>query len=90
MAFTPTLILPLPSTPNIIFTNLWDEANDNSTQLSDTVAFGEAIYESDQQTCIVCDRTDIRILNRAHIIPFSEPDTVSSIFALASVIKMHS
>jgi len=78
MAFTPTLTLPLLSTPDVIYTNLWGECN-ITAQPSDTDAFGMGINESDNETCIVCERTDLGGLDQCHIIPSSERYTVSPI-----------
>ena len=48
-----TLIFPLPSTPDPIYTNLWGELDDDTTQPSNTGAFETGINERDKQTCIV-------------------------------------
>ena len=88
MAFTPTLILPLPSTPDPIYTNLWGELDDNAIQPSDTEAFEMGINERDKETCIVCEATDFEGLDHCSIIPSSEPYTVSSTFPTCpSVLK---
>jgi 5-methylcytosine-specific restriction endonuclease McrA len=76
MAFTPTAKLPLSFTPAPIFTDLWDE--DDTTQPSDTTAFNEGIDERDDGTCAVCGH--VVILEHCHIIPRSEPETVSCSF----------
>ena len=76
MAFTPTVVFPLPSTPVPIFTDLWDE--DDTTQSSGTTAFNKGIDECDDGTCAVCGH--VVILEHCHIIPRSEPQTVSCSF----------
>ncbi|KAF8966628.1 hypothetical protein BDZ97DRAFT_1917438 [Flammula alnicola] len=73
MAFTPTAILPLPSTPNVIFTDLWCDYN--TTQPSDTAAFDTGIDGRDNGVCIVCGFDDYQALKHCHIIPLTEPDT---------------
>ena len=78
MAFTPTLVLPLPSTPDVIYPNLWGECN-TTTQPSDTAAFEMGINERDNEACLVCESTDFEGLDRCHIIPSFEGYTLSSI-----------
>ena len=69
MAFTLTLVLPLPSTPNPIYTNLWAQSDDdNTTQPSNTSAFETGINVRDENICILCGICDFRALDHCHII----------------------
>ena len=68
MAFTPTLILPLPPTPDPIYANLWTQSDDdNTTQSSNTSAFDTGINVHDEKACILCGLYDFRALDHCHI-----------------------
>jgi len=72
MAFTPTVVHPLPSSPTAIFTGLWDN-DQNSTQSSDTAAFLSGIDNRDNGACVVCGMRVV--LRHCYIIPRRETST---------------
>ncbi|KAF9475021.1 hypothetical protein BDN70DRAFT_996717 [Pholiota conissans] len=72
MTFTPTLTIPLSSTPDDAFAKLWtyDEFSEPSNETETYAVFEEGVRERDKDTCVVCGfGPGLTPLSQCHIIP---------------------